>query len=407
MLETNRYHIKYPAGTDLVKDASTQFRQMAESIDDNIDTLPAKVTADLQDSTRRAEQAAAKAEQASASVGRLADQTIAGFVNDTSSATRQSLDLHYVKVFEHPILVTIGDSYASPTDNRSWAVQLAGLLGADLHNYAWAGSGYLTAADHNFQAQADQAARDTSYDHNRVQYVVIAGGRNDIGDTKAISQAISQTAGTLANAFPHARIIFVPMLWDWKPCGGYWRSAEAAGTQLAGISRRSEFIPWAHTWLLGYNTYFSGTDIHPNAEGSMVIANYIRLYIEGKYHGRYASAVVKAPGNTGLWALSITGNGGMVSYSMGVADRVTVNQVQSFSIPLWAATSNDMSNDGYPGWSTLITSNGDQAALFHVDTVSTQDASAGPVATAGVQPYNIATHGAPLGRMGGSFTRAW
>lgn len=43
MLETPRHHIKYPAGTDLVKNASTQFQAMAESIDNTLDVLPEQV----------------------------------------------------------------------------------------------------------------------------------------------------------------------------------------------------------------------------------------------------------------------------------------------------------------------------------------------------------------------------
>lgn len=408
MPTTPRHGIKYPGANNLVRFASQQFQAMAESIDDNIDQLPDQITATLTDATRRAEAAATKAEQAAANAGRMGDGAVAGFVNKTDSATRQALDLHYVKVFESPHIVTIGDSYASPTDGRSWAVQLANLLNATLHNYAIAGTGYLTTdATKNYQAQADKAVADKSYDHNRVQYVIVGGSRNDIGDYTAHQTAMARIYETTATSFPNARIIFVPMLWDWKPVGGYWRSNASAIMSGVMSHARAEAIPYAWTWLLGMPERFSGTDIHPDETGSLIIARYIKSYLDGRYTGRYVSQVVKAPNNTGLWALSITASGGTISYSLGVADRVALSNVQSFHIPLWAAASNDMPNDGYPGWSTAITNSGNQAALFHVDHISTQDAGRNPTASAGIQPFTVSSGQAPAGRMGLSFTRAW
>lgn len=87
MKETTRYHIKYPEGTDLVRNASAQFEAMAQSIDDNIDDLPDTITQKVTDAQTLAEQAAHDARTYSASTQKLQDDAVAALLRDTTSNT--------------------------------------------------------------------------------------------------------------------------------------------------------------------------------------------------------------------------------------------------------------------------------------------------------------------------------
>lgn len=91
MKETSRYHIKYPAGSDLVRNASAQFEAMAESIDDNIDTLPDVITQKVDTATRTAQQAAADAQKYSATTQQLQDAAVSTLIGDGASKTQSAL----------------------------------------------------------------------------------------------------------------------------------------------------------------------------------------------------------------------------------------------------------------------------------------------------------------------------
>lgn len=91
MKETTRHHIKYPEGTDLVRNASQQFQDMAQSIDDNIDDLPDTITQKVNDAQQAAEQAMQDAKKYSASAQTLQDGAVSSLIDDQSSQSHRSV----------------------------------------------------------------------------------------------------------------------------------------------------------------------------------------------------------------------------------------------------------------------------------------------------------------------------
>ena len=128
-------------------------------------------------------------------------------------------------------LVTFGDSYGTNADKtREWPSVLNSRLGENsvLHNYCIAGSGY-TAPNTTFQSELNTAKADTSYNHNEVGLVVIAGSRNtNDGYSGALRTAAVSLYEGVKREFPNARIIVVPMMWDWTPVSNYWRYNSAS-----------------------------------------------------------------------------------------------------------------------------------------------------------------------------------
>lgn len=91
MKETTRHHIKYPEGTDLVRNASQQFQDMAQSIDDNIDDLPDTITQKVNDAQQAAEQAMQDAKKYSAAAQTLQDGAVSSLIDDQSSQSYRSV----------------------------------------------------------------------------------------------------------------------------------------------------------------------------------------------------------------------------------------------------------------------------------------------------------------------------
>ena len=168
------------------------------------------------------------------------------------------------------IIVTFGDSYASPTDNRSWAVQTAAALGWTLKNYAIAGAGYIES-NTTYQNEFTSAQQDTTYQHEKVSLVIIGGSRNsNDGYAGTIKIAATVLFNQCKNEYPNARIIAIPLLWDKKTVSDYWRY-NAGEIEQAAIETGIESIPWAWTWNMGISTNFDDDNIHPNAKGTAII----------------------------------------------------------------------------------------------------------------------------------------
>ena len=89
---TPRHGIKYPGADDLVKYAPQQFKAMAESIDDNIDRMPAEITKRVDEAVTTASAAATRAEAAAAKAGTLADQNMADNITAPDTKTGAALD---------------------------------------------------------------------------------------------------------------------------------------------------------------------------------------------------------------------------------------------------------------------------------------------------------------------------
>lgn len=302
-------------------------------------------------------------------------------------------------------LVTFGDSYGTNTDKaREWPSVLNARLGENsvLHNYCIAGAGY-TAPNTTFQTELDNAKADTSYNHAEVGLVVIAGSRNtNDGYSGALRTAAVSLYGGVKREFPNARIIVVPMMWDWTPVSNYWRY-NAASCISAAREAGVEAVPWAWTWNLGNNTYFPTGDIHPTADGTNVIVSYMLDYINHNYTGRTESFSWRD--STSVLALfTVNASGGLITFGWHLASNVTAANFVDVknALPKWAERDKDSTNEP-DAWSLMASNGANEATLFKV--MGSEDHVSG---TVGLQPYTTTGgHGSPNGLMGGGFTVAW
>ena len=302
-------------------------------------------------------------------------------------------------------LVTFGDSYGTNADKtREWPTVLNIRLGENsvLHNYCIAGAGY-TAPSTTFQSELNKAKADTSYNHDEVGLVVIAGSRNTNDEySGALRTAAVSLYEGVKREFPNARIIVIPMIWDWSPVSNYWRYNSASCISAArevGV----EAVPWAWTWNLGNNTYFPTGDIHPNADGTNVIVSYMLDYINHNYTGRTESYSWRDSTNT-LALFTVNASGGLITFGWHLAGNITAANFVDIknALPKWAERNKDTTNEP-DAWSLMASNGANDATLFKV--LGSDDHVSG---TFGIQPYaTTGSHGSPNGLMGGGFTVAW
>jgi hypothetical protein len=295
------------------------------------------------------------------------------------------------------IMVTFGDSYAAPTDNTSWAVQVATKLGWTLKNYAIGGAGYIEP-NTTYQTEFNSAHQDNTYNHNKVSLVIIGGSRNsNDGYSGTIKTAAIALFQQCINEYPNARIIAIPMLWDSKTVSDYWRY-NAGEIEQAAIETGIESIPWAWTWNMGKTNNIKNDKIHPNENGTTIIRNYILRYLTGTYTGRHEHWVWRKPDNPAAGMLSVNASGGTISYAFQMLQGVTPAEWTNISgLPEWAWGDADTTNSAHK-WALQISNNANEATLFKINENG----------TFGIQPFTTTgSHGTPNGLMCGHFTTAW
>lgn len=320
--------------------------------------------------------------------------------NNTTQITKINNYISVNEIFNmrgDNIMVTFGDSYASPTDNTSWAVQVATKLGWTLKNYAIGGAGYIEP-NTTYQSEFNSARQDHTYAHEKVSLVIIGGSRNSNdgydGSIKIAATALFQQC---INEYPNARIIAIPMLWDNNTVSDYWRY-NAGEIEQAAIENGIESIPWAWTWNMGKPENIKNDKIHPNEKGTTIIRNYILRYLTGTYTGRHEHWVWRKPGNPAAGMLSVNASGGTISYAFQMENGVTPAEWTSISgLPQWAWNDKDTTNS-VRKWTLQVSNGANEATLFKINTDG----------TFGIQPFaTTGNHGTPNGLMAGHFTTAW
>jgi hypothetical protein len=412
IIDTNLYKINTNANT-----AGSKAAQALETAQNNTKNLTALGVTDTETATQLKTKINNTAETAQNNTKNL---TALG-VTDTETATQLKTKINntaeitqnnktqittinnYIHVNEmfnmrgDNIMVTFGDSYASPTDNTSWAIQVATKLGWTLKNYAIGGAGYIEP-NTTYQTELNSAHQDKTYDHNKVSLVIIGGSRNsNDGYSDKIKTAAIALFQQCINEYPNARIIAIPMLWDSKTVSDYWRY-NAGEIEQAAIETGIESIPWAWTWNMGKPNNIKNDKIHPNENGTTIIRNYILRYLTGTYTGRHEHWVWRKPDNPAAGMLSVNASGGTISYAFQMLNGVTPAEWTNISgLPEWAWGDADTTNSVHK-WS-LQTSNGaNEATLFKINENG----------TFGIQPYTTTgNHGTPNGLMSGHFTTAW
>ena len=192
--------------------------------------------------------------------------------------------------------VWIGDSYVeanslgSPTTR--FARQVCDYFGLTEINYAKGGTGYTVENTGNngkkFAGQLENAIADTSYDHAKVKYVFVAGGRNDasnISDMRftninAVLVEVQNIVNLAHANYPNAELVFIPMMYDCTAMSGNQTSFYDYFCWMVKTSIPNTIkytvIKNAYLWLNGrYAAVFNKDKIHPNQSGHNLIAKQI------------------------------------------------------------------------------------------------------------------------------------
>lgn len=115
--------------------------------------------------------------------------------------------------------IVIGDSWSdtdpATTTYVKWPLTFQKHTRMNIHNYARNGASVVGSTPDpgqsgNFLGQVNKAINDTSFDHSRVELIVIMGGVNDYRSGRTYSEVAEAWSGHIASltaAFPKARIV--------------------------------------------------------------------------------------------------------------------------------------------------------------------------------------------------------
>lgn len=282
-----------------------------------------------------------------------------------------------------PICLCIGDSYANSsesvnpdgTDATKWPTQLRNIIGNDyrVKNYSVTGAGFNVSGK-TFTNQINNAYSASAIDNDNVAIIVIGGGRNDIGTTPQMESYADATFSNARAKFPKARIISVPMLWHNAGMDMYGRQ-KAAGVAQAAAKNGVENVDWAWTWNIGNDSNFPSGDIHPNANGSKVIASYMASAIRGTYTGRYEAATLSSSSNH--VHSNIVASGGMVFATLWGVDGSTNAELQAgLTFPSWARVAAGASPNQFRVWGAGLTNSGSAISGWLLSDVNSETSGA-------------------------------
>lgn len=287
-----------------------------------------------------------------------------------------------------PICLCIGDSYANSsstvnadsTDATKWPTQLRNIIGGEyqVKNYAVTGAGFNVSGN-TFVDQINNAYSASAVDNDNVAIIIIGGGRNDIGTTPQMESYADATFSNARAKFPKARIISVPMLWHNAGMDMYGRQ-KAAGVAEAAAKNGVENVDWAWTWNIGNDSNFPSGDIHPNANGSKVIASYMASAIRGTYTGRYEAATLSS--SSGHVYSNIVASGGMVFATLWGEDGTTNAELKAgLTFPSWARVSSGSTPNLFRTWGAGLTNSGTAISGWLLTNTSNSDMASAPKMT--------------------------
>lgn len=199
--------------------------------------------------------------------------------------------------------VFIGNSNVTATHpvNSSWITWptlLCASRGWTQHNYAMNSQSFTTSGTIYNQLAQNAVNGMTAAQRAEVGYVFVCDGSSDARAAVSYSTlftAAKQVYQTVRTGFPNARIVVVPQIWPadsqyYTP--GTWNPAIPAaviGTSVAQADALSEVDPrgiymdQSWSWLTARDQYMiQQSDVHPNAAGHALLANYINRGLDGE-----------------------------------------------------------------------------------------------------------------------------
>ena len=194
-------------------------------------------------------------------------------------------------------VVWIGDSYTQANSlgsdqNKRFSTIVSNRLNMSEFNYAVGGCGFLYSDEHQdkFATQIENAINAmTNSEKNTTKYVFVCGGRNDPYNVpnytlSQLNTEVNNCANLVANNFPNATLIFIPMLWDSIYMSNTYQlyMQRLINCCLNTVTNKKVVvIQNAYQWLLGKYAEILTDGVHPNVGGHLIIANYIVSSIFG------------------------------------------------------------------------------------------------------------------------------
>ncbi len=221
-------------------------------------------------------------------------------------------------------IVFIGDSYfngvgTSNGYSTGMAKVTADMLGLYDHPYSVNGSGFIVGGDsgRSFTQQIDMAAQDTAYDHNKVKYVVIGGGRNDGGQPfDGYINTIQSTINNAMSSFPNSKIVVIMNMFDNSMPGKENARKFGAVHWLGYVSPKVAIVDGAYTWGFGEGSN-AFSDIHPKDALAETYGRYIADCCEKMPHEYFIDKQWNTEDNVGEnfvnAQLTVTLHHGMIS----------------------------------------------------------------------------------------------
>lgn len=172
-------------------------------------------------------------------------------------------------------MVLIGDSYTNPAvplgNTPLWWEYVCKNLNVVAHNYAKGGAGYQVQGN-LFSTQVAKAVADASYDHKMVEYCVVYGGINDIGQITATM--VQNVYDALQKEFVNAKVVIA-------------LNAGQKNQRNHSNNRRTLVRDMVQSGIDMFSTagieLFIGTvdSTHPSTQGNKVLGAYMTSKIGG------------------------------------------------------------------------------------------------------------------------------
>jgi hypothetical protein len=172
-------------------------------------------------------------------------------------------------------MVLIGDSYTNPAaplgNTPLWWEYVCKNLNVVAHNYAKGGAGYQVQGN-LFSTQVANAVADESYDHKMVEYCVVYGGINDIGQISATM--VQNVYDALQKEFVNAKVVIA-------------LNAGQKNQRNHSINRRTLVRDMVQSGIdifstAGIELFIDTVDTtHPSTQGNKVLGAYMTSKIGG------------------------------------------------------------------------------------------------------------------------------
>ena len=215
------------------------------------------------------------------------------------------------KLNEQGILLALGDSFGVDEVSRDnwWHTYVARGLGLSDINYCEGYDGFATTnptSGRNFLSRLNEAYNDSSFDNNKVEYVICYGGLNDQSqnDFNVIDSAIVAFINKMNELYPRAKkIIAGPTSWFQASRNStndtvFATFNEAMGSHMRRVCAKNgvTYISMTYETMLAPDAYAGMTDgYHFTKRGSAMAAAAILSSIQGRMVS--ATGTIDIPGH--------------------------------------------------------------------------------------------------------------